>query len=321
MFLLSALYYFLSGFYLSSFSTPPISDSLKKESIEVLRSVMNTQQEWVKVHAAEYLLWSGHPEGVQKTYLEEEKKWDTVSRYRIGIWRVLYQAAARSSEKEMWLHKIMDAFLDTAGADRIHAAETLAKLHVSPLKENPAVTEAALKSPVSSLALYTRWSVSFTSIDSSMRIRKSFLDIAISPKEEVASRNLAAYVLRNSGELPLAEWRVLAASALSAASASDIRMSLLNAAVITAPQKTASTDLYREVYRAFLQYKDNPAKSVRIDIAAGLGERGQKENLPILIAFLRNKNPTGVDADDADVRATAAYAILKMDKRQKEGVE
>ena len=315
MFFLSALFYFLSGFYISSFSTPPISDSLKNESVEVLRSVMNNQQEWVKVHAAEYLLWSGYPEGVQKTYLEEEKKWDTVPRYRIGIWRVLYQAASIPDEKKRWLNKIMQAFLDTAGADRIHAAETLAKLHVSPLKKHPAVTEAALKSAVSGLALYTRWSVSFNSKNSFLRIRKSFLDIAISPKEEVASKNLAAYVLRNSGKLPLADWQVLAASALSEASASEIRMSLLNAAVITAPQNKISTGLYGEVYQAFLEYKNDSNKSVRIDVATGLGERGRIEDLPILISFLRNKNPTGVDADDADVRAAAAYAILKMGKR------
>lgn len=314
MFFLSSLYCFITAFQMPV-THNPISDSLKKESIEVLRSVMDNQREWVKVHAAEYLLWSGHPEGVQKTYFEEEKKWGTVSPYRIGIWRVLYQATANTGEKKIWLNKIMQAFLDTAGTDRIHAAETLAKLHVSPLKKYPAVTEAALKSPVSSLALYTRWSVAFTSKDSLLRIRKSFLDMATSPNQDGLSRNIAAYILRNSGELPLADWRVLAASALSVASASEMRMSLLNAAVITAPKSTLSTDRYSEVYRAFLQYKDAANKSIRTDIAAGLGERGRVEDLPILISFLRNKNPTGVDADDADVRAAAAYAILKMGKR------
>ena len=94
-----------------------------------------------------------------------------------------------------------------------------------------------------------------------------------------------------------------------------MRITLLNAAVITAPENAISTGLYSEVYHAFLQYKDAANKSGHIDIAAGLGESGQIEDLPILISFLRNKNRTGVYADDADVRAAAAYAILKMGKR------
>lgn len=306
---------FLSGFYIFSFFTPPISDTLKMESINTLRSVLNDQQEWVKVHAAEFLLWNGHPEGVEEIYLKEEKKWGNVSPYRIGIWRVLYQAATKPEEKKIWLEKIMQAFADTAGADRIHAAETLAKLNVSPLKKYPAVTKATLKSSVSSLAIYTRWSISHSSEQLFLDNRNFFLNVATSPKEEVLPRKLAAYILRNSGDLPFEEWGELGKSALSVPENSDVRLNLLSAALITASEKAILTNLYRDVYHAFLQYKDDSIKSVRIDIAAGLGEKGNMENLPVLIAFLRNSNPLGVEAEDADVRASAAYAILKLKKR------
>ena len=292
-----------------------VSKTLQKESVEVLRTILKTQSEWVKVHAAEFLLGSGYPEGVQKIYLEEEKKWGNNSPYRIGIWRVLSKAATKPEEKEIWTDKIMQAFLDTTGADRIHAAETLAKLHVSPLTVNPEITAKTLDNPIRSLSLYTRWSVAFSSKDSLLNVRKSFFDIAASGNEDVPSRRLAAYVIGHSGDLPFAEWEILAQSALSEPEGSELRINLLNAAVITASDDATLSGLYGQVYEALLKYKNVAKKNIRIEIAAGLAEKGKPEDLPILISFLKNENPLGQDPDDADVRASAAYAILKMSVR------
>lgn len=294
---------------------PAISSELKEESIEVLRTVMQTQSEWVKVHAAEFLIWSGHPGDVREIYIEEEKQFGNKSPYRIGIWRVLAQETEEPDDKKEWTNKIMNAFLDTSGADRIHAAETLAKLHVSTLKEHPDATALALKSPVKSLSLYTRWSVAFTSADSLLSVRDSFLSMAISGEEEVSSRRLAAYVVRNSGELPDVQWKLFAKAALSEPEGSGLKSVLLTAVVITAPGIVISSDLYQQVFEAFLHYKDIPDKGARMDIAAGLAEKGTVDDLQGLIALLRNENPLDIETDNADVRASAAYAILKMEKR------
>lgn len=311
MFPVSALYYFMSTLYMSSPGNP-VPGSLKTESVQVLRTVMQTQSEWVKVHAAEFLLWSGHPEGVREIYLEEEKRFWNKSPYRIGIWRVLAQEAEKPDEKKKWTDKIMHAFLDTNGADRIHAAETLAKLHVSPLKEHPDATALALKSAVKSLSLYTRWSVAFTSADSLSGVRDSFLNMSISGEEEVFSKRLATYVVRQSGELPDVQWESFAKAALSEPEASGLKSSFLTAAVIAASGNVASSGLYQQVFEAFLQYKDIPDKGARMDIAAGLGEKGNAGHLPVLVALLKNEDPLGIEVDDADIRASAAYAILKM---------
>jgi len=317
LFFVSSFYFiiFLTGCNNTSKKSPVISDALKKECVEALRTILQTQSEWVKVHAAEFLLWSRYPEGVQKIYLKEEKQWGNKSPYRIGIWRVLSQAATIPEEKKIWTDKIMQAFLDTNGTDQIHAAETLAKLHISPLKEYPGITAKNLDSPVRSLSLYTRWSVAFFSQDSLLNVRKSFFDLATSGNENVPSRRLAAYVVRNSGDLPPAEWEILAQSALSEPEGSELKINLLNASVITAPNDVVPSGLYRQVYKAFLKYKNVAEKTIRIEIAAGLAEKGKPEDLPILISFLKNENPLGQDTDDADVRASAAYAILKMSVR------
>lgn len=299
----------------ASKKTSVVNPELKEESIEALRTVMRTQSEWVKVHAAEFLLWSGYPEGVREIYIEEEKQFGGKSPYRIGIWRVLAQETEKPEEKKKWTNKIMYAFLDTSGADRIHAAETLAKLHISTLKEHPDATAQALKSPVKSLSLYTRWSIAFTSADSLLSVRDSFLSMATSGEEEISSRRLAAYVVRNSGELPDVQWKLFAKAALSEPEGSGLKSALLTAVVITAPGIVISSDLFQQVFEAFMHYKNMPDKGARMDIAACLAEKGTVDDLPVLIALLRNEDPLGIEGDDADVRASAAYAVLKMGKR------
>lgn len=313
------LVYFLIAFLMTncnsiSKKSPLVSDSLKDESVKVLRENLQTQSEWVKVHAAEFLIWSGYPEGVQKVYLEEEKLWSSKSPYRIGIWRILSQVAANQNERKTWTDKIMQAFLDTSGVDRIHAAETLAKLQISPLKEHPEITQTTLNSPIQSLALYTQWSVAYTSQDSLLSSCKAFFDIAISPDKDAVSRTIVSYIIRRSCKLTSAQWDILARQALAEPKESEVRLSLLSTAVIMAPDD-ASIELYRQVYGAFLEYKNVAKKNVRIEIANGLAEKGNPEDLPILVAFLKNENPIGQYSDDADVRSSAAYAILKMSAR------
>jgi hypothetical protein len=321
----SMVLFFLAGLSMISFmtgcnnhskKTPVISEALKKESIEVLRTILQTHSEWVKVHAAEFLIGLGYPEGVQEIYLNEEKQYGNKSPYRIGIWRVLSKAATEPQEKEIWTEKIMQAFLDTTGVDRIHAAETLAKLHISPLLVNPEITTKTLYSHVRNLSLYTRWSTAFSSKDSLLNVRKFFLDIAASGTEDAPSRRLAAYVIRHSGDLPPSEWKIFAQSALSEPEESGLKINLLNAAVITAQNDTELSGLYKQVYKAIIKYKNSAEKNIRLEIAAGLAEKGKMEDLSILISFLKNEHPLGKDLDDADVRASAAYAILRMSVRQ-----
>ena len=292
-----------------------ISDELKKEAVEALRTNLKTQSEWVKVHAAEFLLWSGYPEGVREIYLEEEKLWGNKSPYRIGIWRILSQVAKNTEEKKFWTDKVMQAFLDTNGADRIHAAETLAKLHISPLTQYPEITTETLNSPVKSLSLYTQWSVAYSSQDSLLNSCKTFFDIATSTNLDATSRVISAYVTRRSCDLTFEKWEILARSALSEPEGSEVRISLLNAAIATVPKDTGAIDLFKQVYGAFLEYKNVAKKGIRTEIAYGLSERGNLGDLPILISFLKNENPLGQESDDADVRSSAAYAILKMGVR------
>jgi len=286
-------------------------DELRQESVDTLRQILNEQQEWVKVHAAEFLIWSGYPGGVKEAYLKELERFHEKPQYRIGIWRVLAQLS-NGNETAQYKTQIINAFLDTAGRDRIHAIETMAKLKVSPLPQYPEATDAVLHSDIKSLSAYTHWAVAYTNEDSAKAAEKYFLGRLMDANEDIVQRRVAAYVLRNSGELGMTDWNVLSDMALTLPDDAEGKVSFLNAALLTAPQQVKTSETYKNIFNRFLAFSNKKDKGIRIDIAAGLAVAGDKEQLPVLTDWMRNADPTGIVADDADVQASAAFAILKI---------
>ncbi len=282
---------------------------IKERSVGILREVLATQSEWVKVHAAEFLLWAGYPDGVTEAYEAEEKEYSDKPQYRIGIWRVLAQAAPSPDVKKIYTDKILSAFLDTAGTDRIHAAETLAKLEISPVNDNEEITREALLSPVLPLALYTQWSVAYTSADSMASARSALLRLI---KGDEPQRRTSAFSLRKLGGLTADEWKALATAGLEEPASSTARVYLLSSALVTAPADLPAGDLFQRVRDGLLPYTKAPGKGDRMEMCMALSERGLEEDIPLLLSLLENENPLGKEADDADVRAAAAYALLKI---------
>src|SRR4051812_27913634 len=121
------------------------TDALEEKSWRELSETLRTQHEFIKVHAAEYLLWLGRSEEVRKEFLAENEKHGDQPKYRIGIWRVLAQTETEPEKKKIWYDKIYKAFGDLNGPDRLHAAETLAKLKLSPSQKYPEATEKSLR--------------------------------------------------------------------------------------------------------------------------------------------------------------------------------
>lgn len=288
----------------------------KTEAIQILQSNLITQSEWVKVHSAEFLLWTGHPEGIKDVFLEEEKKFGQESPYRIGIWRVLAQAETKPEEKEKWIQKILQAFTDENGKDRVHAAETLAKLRISPLKNYPDITRRAMVAENKYLSLYTRWSNCYTSLDSLSIVCDSFLEVMLSKEENITYKSLAAYVIRQLDILDKGQWNLIAQSALSEPKDSDIRINLLNTAFVCVDKEMVQSDLFKQVYKEFLEYKNITDNNIRIKLADGLAENGQPEDITLLSSFLKT-NGSSVDPISADLRTFASYAILKISNRWK----
>jgi hypothetical protein len=284
-----------------------IPDALKKQAVQTLREVMKTQAEWVKVHAAEFLIWSGNADGVKEEFLKEEKLFGEKSQYRIGIARVLAQTAKTKAEKQVYTDKILRAFLDVNGSDRIHAVETLGKLKISPIKENAEVTQDALKSTTESLALYTHWSVAFTSPDSFKQTKTEMLELLKAGKSSPAAAGTAAYILRNLGGLTKVEWKVLADATLAS---KEPNVYLYSAAWVTVPKEVSNSTEVKKIRERLLQFRNSKSKGDRMELCMALSIKGTKVDLPLLTALLNGEDPLPTDSETADVKAAAAYAIL-----------
>lgn len=285
-----------------------IPDTLKNEALQTLRNVMVTQKEWVKVHAAEFLIWSGNPEGVREEFLKEEKRFGQQSQYRIGIARVLAQVAASAAEKRAHTDKIMEAFLDESGSDRIHAVETLAKLRLSPVGRDAKLTQDALASSTQSLVMYTRWSVAFTSEEAMRKTKEEMLELLASGKMDSAGESQAAYILRNLGNLTVEQWKRLSAVALNKSKPNVFQYS---AAYVTAPKNVHASREFKAIQKGLIQFSRAPSKGERMEFCMALSYGAAQQDLQELTAMLYGANPFPTNSDNEDVKAAAAYALLK----------
>ena len=140
-------------------STAPgaVDEPLRAQAVQVLRTSLDQESRWGKVHAAEALLATGNGDGVARAFERELTSHGEEKEYRIGIWRVLAQAAASEPQRGPWVRKIVAAFLDTAGPNRLHAAEALGKLGYGPIGREAGAFELAARVGRGPLAVDAQW--------------------------------------------------------------------------------------------------------------------------------------------------------------------
>ena len=115
-----------------SAETPPpaIATELQSQAIAVLEAAMKeSEQGFERIHAAEALIWTGRPEGIQEYFLEQVRTADSQRLNPIGVWRVLYRTNANHPDQQQeYLKQIVAVYADPTAKDRGTAAETLGKL-------------------------------------------------------------------------------------------------------------------------------------------------------------------------------------------------
>lgn len=285
----------------------------KSDILAALQGNMDTQQEWIKVHAAEFLLWSGYPQGVKVVFLKEEELYGGKSPYRIGIWRVLAQAETDREEKNKWIDKIKQAYLDDSGSDRLHAIETLAKLSVSPFKEGSQLSDILTTDSVDSFSVYKLWSFAYTTEQAFMISQDSLLRLSMSTSHPFAIRAISAYALKKLGKLDHASWKDLAQMVLGEQVDSPIRINLLNTAIITADEELEKTDQYSKMFDELSRYaqKKDAGNGLKISFFDVLAEKGKREHLELLQPFCNQiKNE-----QDRDMQSYALHAFLRIYER------
>src|SRR4029079_11667790 len=165
--LFAITFFFMSSYMIACNNTSNNKQQLEQKAMSELNKVLIEETLFIKVHAAEYLIWLGYPDEPRKVYEKENELHSEEKPYRIGIWRVLAQSAKDSSAKKGWLEKVISVYHDSTSPDKLHATETLAKLQYSPMEKFPEITQEALAADNRNLATYALWAVSYAS-DSAM---------------------------------------------------------------------------------------------------------------------------------------------------------
>src|SRR5262249_23298131 len=286
-------------------STASVDDALRQRATQVLRTALDREQQWIKVHAAEALLAAGDAQGVKPAFERELAEKSNQRPYRIGIWRVLAQAARSEDAREAWVQNIVKAFLDTDSSDRLHASETLGKLRYRVNGDDRDAFELVARTGAGPLAANARWVLANSGRDPDIARLVELLG-----SDDAATRSAAAYAVRFIPRISPAAWgRLFAATRKEpdAADADIVRASLVSAAFVHAPVSQQKGMFKVDV----LKYARTGSADARIESCAALAMQGQDEDVPLLASLLDDAN--------VDVRVAAANAILQIDRRQIKG--
>ena len=278
------------------------SPELRDRAVSILQSVLRSEQRWVKVHAAEYLLKLDHPRGVEEEFRRELALHGQELQYRMGIWRVLARAAGEDKQPAEWTGRIRRVFLDPAAPDRLHAMESLAKLgYRLPLaadrrtprdaEDRPFLGEAAQPT---AMGAFARWTLAHSG-----RVEGDAWLSELLGEADPVTRLAAAYALRNLPAISPQACQKLISAARREPADSTAKVHLACAAAVHAAPADAAA-----LRQPVVDYARTGTNLERYHACETLARIGGTGDLPLLQPLMHHS--------DGDVRASAAYAVLRI---------
>lgn len=288
-----------------------VSESVVKNAKDNLQYALENSSKWQKVHAAEYILNHDYSNNVYDIFVEEEKQDRNEPYYRIGLWRVLNQAAISSEEKNQWLDSISKVYEEYTSLDRIHAAETLAKLKVSPNSISVKVTDSVLKGDHNPMWAYTYWGTAYTSEKEMHQVKNKFMDIILNSNESTLVKRIAIYALYKMKNLNTQNWDLISSRAVNEPMDSPLYTSLLTCTLANTPKDSL---LSTRVLKCREKLEKQIYSSNNNEISASLAvyqDIATEEDIPLLTSFMDK----GFDDDNIEITMAAANAILSFDSQ------
>ena len=281
------------------------SNSMENQKVEELKNILNTQEKWVKVHAAEFLIWSDlEIDSVKEAFLDQEELCDTVAQYRIGIWRVLNQASKLTAEKEIYLKKITTAF--QAGPDSLHALETLAKLKQPISIEQPQFATQILQAQeITSFEIYGLWNLYHDPKIDKAEIINRLLALLNDAKQSDLNKTIVSYVLRYLEISKNVQQKILQID-LDALS-KPVQLQLLATILINFDLQKQGYDMYKQKLLALKQVP-NYLPTVILALSA----KDMPENRVEIEQLASILSDTTTSTYNPDNHATANYAWLQF---------
>lgn len=292
--------------------TMPLS-TMKPHALADLKELLHTQAEWVKVHVAEFLIWENRDvDDVRTVFLQEERKFGEQPRYRIGIWRVLAQAAKTPEERKRWTDRIRAVYDDPACTDRLHAIETLAKLGI-PVEAHRDWVAGIQADRVDAFTVYKLWNAAYHPDIGPNVVRDTCLSLLrqLNGQGKLEFVPTLSYVLRYLKPFTQRDWAQLPKLDQILKMPVAMRANLLATAWMTAP--TAGDQQVSLIKNQLLSMDDVPAGLQQL--LHGLAERGEADDQEALFRLYQKVSDVDRTTYDPDIHATAAYAVLKVTGR------
>ena len=275
----------------------------RERAIGVLRKALKKEKEWVKVHAAEMLLANNSFDDVRETFQTELQK-KPGPHYRIGVWRVLAQAAASDRiARAKYVEEIVAVLKDKNAPDREHAIESLAQLGYK--DQIPEIIEAARQGK-GAFQAYARWVLAN---GGGSEDETRFVELLASEDEHI--RGKVGYGLRFFTKIGDAAFEKLVAAAHKERSESSARVYLLSALYVHA-EPGEQEDLSAWSKTELLKYLRTGDREEKNEACMALAVRGGVSDRPVL--------ETPLDNPDVDVQVHAANALLRIERRQVRGL-
>lgn len=297
---------------LIGFSTPASTEDTTgaEGHLAVLMEAMECDDFWVAVHATEYMIDLGCQQRAEKNCMERLLAYEGVSQKRIGLWRVQYRLASTADTKAQVLNKLVDAYLAPDGPDRIHAAETLAKLRFCFNELDQQVVQADMEAG-GMLGAFVAWGMSVACCLQESDDHSRLLHLLQGDSTE---RKLAAYGLSFLTKPTAPQWRMLARAALEE-TGEEAKAYLLGAAYQRySTDNAADTAVYMQVRAQLLNLAHSNIKSVQMELCRALASRKDSDGKAVLtrLAGLQSPITAMPHHQIVDIRATAAYGLLKQ---------
>ena len=272
---------------------------LTDRAIETLLGVLKTGTPVDQIHTAEVLIPFGHSRAVWEHYYPQRSNFDQTPIFRITTWRAMARVDRTPQARQIWINQIFEIALTSDLPDRVHAAESAAKLKAPPPPHVVAsMKKWAAEAPDkdAAFALWCNWSRGLPPESSPQII--DWLQTGTGD-----TRLRVAYML---ARLQPTDPAVLAALAATANAAEEVN--LVNTVVVSAAHFLDASPADMPKWRAFLETSIATNDPLFIfHSVQGIMPFYQPSDIPDYLPLLDHPAP--------DARTSAAWVILAASAR------
>ncbi len=273
-----------------------VTPQLRGRALDLLRRNLARQDRAQSMHAAEFLISLGYPQGVDAVVGRDQQQAGDHVAAEIDAWNIRARLAYGET-RIPWVEKILAVVLDSTAADRALAARTLGEIGDAVPEEHRQSLQSCTKAADGPWLAYLQW----VRYNSSCADAESQLAQLLTSSDP-AVRDAAAYAVGHLQQVNDATRQALLAAVDREPTDSPVRANLIAAAAVHATGEPQT--LYRQ---QLVQYARTGTNADRSKAFHALGRIATNDDIPVLVG--------GLEDPDPDVQSTAAWATLRVGRR------